>query len=126
MLRVVENKIISLFKKKMMLLEEQNKIDDVKDEDISSEYTIETIYDESGNYLIEKTQDCIIYNSGNRFITPYLKEMVLRLVSIVDTGQENFRKWLDDDRKQLKQMAPERNGNFREERLQIIDFFINR
>lgn len=107
----------------MMLLEEGYKIDDMEDENLNPEDVTMTIFDESGNYLIEKTEQCITHNFGNRFVIPHINDLILRLMSIVGMDKEHLKSRLNDEEKLLKNMVSDEYREYRNERMQIIDFF---
>ncbi len=123
LLKLVETKTISYFRKKMLLLEEGYKIDDIEDENLNTEEAIMTIFDESGNYLIEKTEQCITHNFGNRFIIPHINDLILRSMSIVGMDKEHLKSRLNDEENLLKQLISEKYDEYKEERQKVIDFF---
>lgn len=84
-----------------------------------------TIFDESGEYLIEKTEQCITHDFGNRFIIPHINDLILRLMSIVGMDKQHLKNRLNDEEKLLRQSISEKYNEYKEERQKVIDFFIN-
>ncbi len=125
LLKLVETKIISYYRKKMMLLEEAYNIDDGKIEEINSDEYKMAIFDECIDKLIEKTDPWIPFIQSNRFIISPLKDLLTSSMSIVGMDKEYLKSMLDYEERNLNRMSLNEPREYSEKRKQIIEFIIN-